>query len=73
MSYEKGKFRYSFFILLNDMNVLPQNWQIFIFYNPSLFERAIISKSPYLTATETGFIGRFSEKTQRCIHDHRNI
>ena len=38
MSYEKGKFRYSFFILLNDMNVLPQNWQIFIFYNPSLFE-----------------------------------
>ena len=48
MSYEKGKFRYSFFILLSDMNVLPQNWQIFIFYNLSLslnvtlFQRVLI-------------------------------
>ena len=48
MSYEKGKFSYSFFILLthaDDMNSLPPNWQSFIFFfffHPSLFERDII-------------------------------
>ena len=38
----------------------------------------MISKSPYLAAHlkrsyETGYTGRFSEKTRRRIQDHSNI
>ena len=48
------------------------------FITPFLLNVTLFSKSPDLTANiktndEKECIGRFSEKTQRCVHDHRNI
>ena len=80
MLYEKGKFPYSFFILLTQLHEFPApkltSFHIFITFltlNVTLF-----SKSPYLTTHikidyETGCTGRSSEeKTQRCIQDYRD-
>ena len=79
MSCEKGKFPSLFVILLTQLPESPApkltNFHIFII--PLPFNVTLSSKSPYLTAHikinyETGCIGRFSEKTQRCIQDHRD-
>ena len=71
MSCEKEKLPYSFFILLTPK---PTNFHIFII--PLPLNVTSFSNSPYLTEHikinyETGWIGKFSEKTQRCIQDHR--
>ena len=69
MSCEKGKFPYSFFILLTQRHECPApkltNFHIFII--PLPLNVTSFSKSPYLTAHikinyETGCIGRISEK-----------
>ena len=73
-SSEKGKFPHSFFILLTQWHQSSPkkltNFHIFII--PLLLNVTLFSKSHYLTAHikinyETGCIGRFFEKTQRCI------
>ena len=79
MSYEKGKFPYTFFILLTHCHEFPApkltNFHIFII--PLPLNVILFSKSSYLTVHikinyETGCTGRFSEKTQRCIQDHHD-
>ena len=77
MSREKGKFPYSFFILLNQRYEFPApiltNFYIFII--PLLLDVILFLTSSYLTSHirinyETSCIGKFSENTQRCIQDH---
>ena len=69
MSYERGKFPYSLFILLTQWHEFPAakltNFHIFIISLP--LKVTLFSKSPYLTAHvktnyETGWIGKISEK-----------
>ena len=69
MSCKKGKFPYSFFILLTQRHesFAPKLTNFHIFINPLPFNVPIFSKSPYLIAHikikyETGCIGRFSAK-----------
>ena len=52
ISCEKGKFPYSFFILLTQWHKFstPKLTNFFYFYYPSPFEASLFSKSPYLTA-----------------------
>ena len=76
MSCEKGKCPYSFFILLSQWHEFPapklRNIHYFI---PFSFERDIkesLLDCTYKINYETGCIGRFFEKTQRCIQAHRD-
>ena len=79
MSSEEEQFQYSFFISLTQYESPASkltNYHIFI--TPLPLKLTLISKSPYLTAHlkinyETGYTGRFPEKTQRRVPDHRNI
>ena len=72
---EKGKFPYCFFILLPQWHDFPapklKHFHI-LPLNVTLF-----TKGPSLNAHikinyETGCFGRSSEKTKRCIEDHRD-
>ena len=69
MSCKKGKFPYSFFILLTQWHEFPpRNLAIFhTFIIPLPLKVTLFSRSTYLTAYieinyETGRIGSFSEK-----------
>ena len=79
ISRDKGRFPYSFFILLTQWHYFPApnlaNFHIPIVSLP--LNVTVFLKSPYLTAHiiiyyETRCIDRFSEKTQRCIQDHHD-
>ena len=74
MSCKRGKFSYSFIILLTQLHKFPapKLTHFHIFILPLPLNVTLFSKSPYLTAHikinyETGCIGRFSENTQRSI------
>ena len=79
MLFEKGKFTYSFIILLTQRHEFSTrkltNFHLFIIPLSLSLSFTLFSKSSYLTANikinyEIGFIGRSSEKPQRCIQDH---
>ena len=74
---QKRKFPYSFFILLTQRLPAPKLTDFYVSITPLPLNVTLFSKSPYLNAhtkiiVETGCIARFSDKTQRCIHDHRD-
>ena len=77
MVCEKEEFPHPFVILLTQWHKLlaPKLTNFRIFIIPLFLNVALFSKSSYLIAHfkrnyETGYIRRFSEKTQACIQDH---
>ena len=76
MSCERGKFPYSFFILLTQSHRshVPKLTNFHIFIIPFPLNMTLFSKSPYSTAhIKINYKTRFSAKSQSCIQDHRNI
>ena len=76
MSCEKEKFPYSFFILQE--SPAPKLTSCHIFIIPLPLNVTLFSKSSYLTVRikinyESGCIGKFSEKTQKCIQGYCGI
>ena len=77
MRENKGKFPYALFILMTQWHeFLARKIDKFSYFIiPLPLNLTLFSNRPYLTAHiktnyETGCIGRFSQKTQRCIQDH---
>ena len=77
-SRQKGRFPYCIFILLTQWHKFPPKLRIFyVCINLLSLNVTLFSKDLYLTVHikinyEAGCIGRFFEKIERYIQDHRD-